>query len=204
MWPTLSAIQRGESYCNMGHGMRCLAFSFLQRVLDLSYWQTILHMMSWRVVLLGWITVQEAREYYRKIKKLIVRHSQSRWRERKVENSWTMYILHRDYEALCQTLKIPATPDLTKHQLDFWGKGWKPSTTKAAFIYTESGSSVPNRVTGVSKLPVGTLRVILSYLNTLPCVPKTSYIYSVSRPFIARRVHCNNVGQRTPKTQGHH
>jgi len=63
------AIQRGESYYNMGHGMRCLAFSFLQRILDLSYWQTILHMMSWRVVLLGWKTVQEAREYYGRSRK---------------------------------------------------------------------------------------------------------------------------------------
>lgn len=90
------------------------------RVLDLGYWQTILHVMSWCVVLLGWITVQEAREYYRKIKKLIVR-----WRERWKTHG--LYISHRDCEALCQTLKLPATPDLTKHQLDFWGKGWKPS-----------------------------------------------------------------------------
>jgi len=32
------AIQRGESYYNMGHGMRCLAFSFLQ-----GFWISITH-----------------------------------------------------------------------------------------------------------------------------------------------------------------
>ena len=84
----------------------------------------------------------------------------------------------------------------------FLRKGWKPSTAKAAFILEKSGSSVPNRVTAVSKLTIGMLGVILRYRNCSTLGFKDQLM--LWDHLLREWWNCNSVGQRTRRTQGHH